>query len=112
MRFVILSIVLNIHIVLQITVFRIGEQCQDIDLPILTALLTSHNTSPAQQLSMVLSWDRVDVARSHIFTYGQEWPVSIHSNSTMMQITLLSHETWGQSWAFHILQTHFIGGSV
>ncbi|XP_067933259.1 transient receptor potential cation channel subfamily M member 3-like isoform X2 [Watersipora subatra] len=57
-----------------ITIFRMGEQCQDIDLPILTALLTSQNTSAPQQLTLALSWDRVDVARSHIFTYGQDWP--------------------------------------
>ena len=57
-----------------------GDQCQDIDLPILTALLTSHNTSAPQQLNLALSWDRVDVARSHIFTYGQEWPVSLLYN--------------------------------
>lgn len=61
----------------QITIFRMGDQCQDIDLPILTALLTSHNTSAPQQLNLALSWDRVDVARSHIFTYGQDWPVGI-----------------------------------
>ena len=64
------------NLLFQITIFRMGEQCQDIDLPILTALLTSHNTSAPQQLNLALSWDRVDVARSHIFTYGQDWPVS------------------------------------
>lgn len=57
-----------------ITVFRLGEQVPDIDLAILTALLKSHNMSPPQQLSLALSWDRVDLARSHIFTYGQDWP--------------------------------------
>lgn len=53
-----------------------SENCQDIDLPILTALLTGQNTKAPHQLSLALSWDRVDVARSHIFTYGQDWPVS------------------------------------
>lgn len=34
------------------------------------------NASAPDQLSLALTWDRVDIARSHIFTYGQEWPVS------------------------------------
>ena len=33
------------------------------------------NASAPDQLSLALTWDRVDIARSHIFTYGQEWPV-------------------------------------
>ena len=32
--------------------------------------------SVMDQLNLVLAWDRVDIARSHIFVYGQEWPVS------------------------------------
>lgn len=67
-----------------------GEQCQDIDLPILTALLTSHNTSAPHQLSLAMSWDRIDVARSHIFTYGQQWPVStMLSALTVHKLTLV-----------------------
>ncbi|XP_064607878.1 transient receptor potential cation channel subfamily M member 3-like isoform X2 [Liolophura sinensis] len=57
-----------------ITVFRMGEENQDIDLAILTALLKGTNTSAPDQLSLALTWDRVDIARSHIFVYGQEWP--------------------------------------
>ncbi|XP_011435197.3 transient receptor potential cation channel subfamily M member 3 isoform X4 [Magallana gigas] len=57
-----------------ITVFRMGEGAQDIDLAILTALLKGTNASAPDQLSLALTWDRVDIARSHIFTYGQEWP--------------------------------------
>jgi len=34
------------------------------------------NASAPDQLSLALTWDRVDIARSHIFVYGQEWPVS------------------------------------
>ncbi|KAH9513283.1 hypothetical protein Btru_034539 [Bulinus truncatus] len=30
--------------------------------------------NPVDQLNLALTWDRVDIARSHIFTYGQEWP--------------------------------------
>ncbi|XP_053405277.1 transient receptor potential cation channel subfamily M member 3-like isoform X7 [Mercenaria mercenaria] len=57
-----------------ITVFRMGEGAQDIDLAILTALLKGTNASAPDQLSLALTWDRVDIARSHIFVYGQEWP--------------------------------------
>ncbi|XP_050403200.2 transient receptor potential cation channel subfamily M member 3 isoform X3 [Patella vulgata] len=61
-----------------ITVFRMGEGNQDIDLAILTALLKGlilgTNASAPDQLSLALTWDRVDIARSHIFVYGQEWP--------------------------------------
>ncbi|KAL8568792.1 hypothetical protein ACOMHN_000075 [Nucella lapillus] len=57
-----------------ITVFRMGEGSQDIDLAILTALLKGTNASSMDQLNLVLAWDRVDIARSHIFVYGQEWP--------------------------------------
>ncbi|KAL5005502.1 hypothetical protein ScPMuIL_018958 [Solemya velum] len=57
-----------------ITVFRMAEGAQDIDLAILTALLKGTNANAPDQLSLVLTWDRVDIARSHIFVYGQEWP--------------------------------------
>ncbi|GAB1601203.1 transient receptor potential cation channel subfamily M member 3 isoform X4 [Argonauta hians] len=63
-----------------ITVFRLGEA--DMDLAILTALLKAVISYPGKdsgasapdQLSLTLTWDRVDIARSHIFVYGQNWP--------------------------------------
>ncbi|XP_078670939.1 transient receptor potential cation channel subfamily M member 1-like [Branchiostoma floridae x Branchiostoma belcheri] len=72
-----------------ITVFRLDDQkeCQDIDLAILTALLKGPNIikqvpeavigqrlSAPEQLNLALTWDRVDIARSQIFVYGQKWP--------------------------------------
>ncbi|KAH9513281.1 Transient receptor putative cation channel sub M member 3 [Bulinus truncatus] len=59
-----------------ITVFRMGdnEDSKDIDLAILTALLKGTTANPVDQLNLALTWDRVDIARSHIFIYGQEWP--------------------------------------
>uniref|UniRef100_A0AAX7SQK1 Transient receptor potential cation channel, subfamily M, member 3 n=1 Tax=Astatotilapia calliptera TaxID=8154 RepID=A0AAX7SQK1_ASTCA len=55
-----------------ITVFRMGsEGHQDIDLAILTALLKGANASAPDQLSLALAWNRVDIARSQIFIYGQ-----------------------------------------
>ncbi|KAK1334456.1 hypothetical protein QTO34_005462 [Cnephaeus nilssonii] len=59
----------------KITVFRMGsEGHQDIDLAILTALLKGANASAPDQLSLALAWNRVDIARSQIFIYGQQWP--------------------------------------
>uniref|UniRef100_A0A665X7Y6 Transient receptor potential cation channel, subfamily M, member 3 n=1 Tax=Echeneis naucrates TaxID=173247 RepID=A0A665X7Y6_ECHNA len=56
-----------------ITVFRMGsEGHQDIDLAILTALLKGANASAPDQLSLALAWNRVDIARSQIFIYGQQ----------------------------------------
>uniref|UniRef100_A0A0K0D0C2 LSDAT_euk domain-containing protein n=1 Tax=Angiostrongylus cantonensis TaxID=6313 RepID=A0A0K0D0C2_ANGCA len=63
------------------TVFRLGEKGgQDVDHAILSALLKGQNLSPADQLALALAWSRVDIARSDIFTSGQEWPQSaLHS---------------------------------
>ena len=33
------------------------------------------NLNPPDQLNLALTWNRADIARSHIFVYGQEWPV-------------------------------------
>ncbi|XP_054741351.1 transient receptor potential cation channel trpm isoform X4 [Anastrepha obliqua] len=61
-----------------ITVFRIQEkpegETQELDQTILTALFKSQHLSPPEQLSLALTWNRVDIARSEIFVYGQEWP--------------------------------------
>ena len=34
------------------------------------------NLNASDQLNLALTWNRADIARSHIFVYGQEWPVS------------------------------------
>lgn len=61
-----------------ITVFRICERgesrLQELDQIILIALLKSQQLTPSEQLSLSLTWNRVDIARSEIFVYGQEWP--------------------------------------
>ncbi|XP_015190777.1 PREDICTED: transient receptor potential cation channel trpm isoform X4 [Polistes dominula] len=58
-----------------ITVFRITQdRPQELDQTILTALFKSKQLSPAEQLSLSLIWNRVDIARSEIFVYGQKWP--------------------------------------
>ncbi|XP_069481057.1 transient receptor potential cation channel subfamily M member 7 isoform X2 [Ambystoma mexicanum] len=59
-----------------ITVFHIGsEEHQDIDVAILTALLKGTNASAFDQLVLTLAWDRVDIAKNHVFVYGQQWLV-------------------------------------
>lgn len=61
-----------------ITVYRIQDRpegrIQELDQTIITALFRSQHLSPPEQLSLALTWNRVDIARSEIFVYGQEWP--------------------------------------
>lgn len=40
--------------------------------------LSGANASAPDQLSLALAWNRVDIARSQIFIYGQQWPVRTH----------------------------------
>uniref|UniRef100_A0A672JRA3 Transient receptor potential cation channel, subfamily M, member 7 n=1 Tax=Salarias fasciatus TaxID=181472 RepID=A0A672JRA3_SALFA len=55
-----------------ITVFHISsEETQDIDVAILRALLQGTNASAFDQLVLTLAWDRVDIAKNHVFVYGQ-----------------------------------------
>ncbi|KAJ8340402.1 hypothetical protein SKAU_G00350350 [Synaphobranchus kaupii] len=56
-----------------ITVFHIGsEEHQDIDVAILRALLKGTDASAFDQLVLTLAWDRVDIAKNHVFVYGQQ----------------------------------------
>ncbi|KAG9352239.1 hypothetical protein JZ751_020652 [Albula glossodonta] len=60
-----------------ITVFHIGsEENQDIDVAILRALLKGTDASAFDQLVLTLAWDRVDIAKNHVFVYGQQLLVS------------------------------------
>lgn len=71
-----------------ITVFRIQDRTdvdsQELDQTILTALFKSQHLSPPEQLSLALTWNRVDIAKSEIFVYGQEWPLG-SLDEAMMQ---------------------------
>ncbi|KAM5194380.1 transient receptor potential cation channel subfamily M member 6 isoform 2-T2 [Mantella aurantiaca] len=59
-----------------ITIFDAeSEEQQDIDVAILTALLKGINMSVPDQLSLALTWNRVDIAKKHILVYGQHWKV-------------------------------------
>jgi transient receptor potential cation channel subfamily M member 3 len=74
-----------------ITVFRIQDRpdhgkVQELDQTIITALFRSQHLSPPEQLSLALTWDRVDIARSEIFVYGQEWPHGALDQSMMQAL--------------------------
>ncbi|PAA63304.1 hypothetical protein BOX15_Mlig011433g2 [Macrostomum lignano] len=57
-----------------VSVFRLGEgRFKDVDDAILTSLLSSHHLSHSSQLKLTMAWNRVDLARSHLFQYGQDW---------------------------------------
>lgn len=43
------------------------------------------NASAPDQLSLALAWNRVDIARSQIFIYGQQWPVRRQNNTVSPQ---------------------------
>ncbi|WKX88624.1 hypothetical protein Q1695_008339 [Nippostrongylus brasiliensis] len=64
-----------------LTIFRHGEgRTDDVDHAILTAVLKRQNLSLPEQLSLTLSWNRVDVARSCLFSGGRHWPIhALHS---------------------------------
>lgn len=67
--------------------FRIQhDRPQELDQTILTALFKSQQLSPAEQLSLALTWNRVDIARSEIFVYGQEWPPGALEQSMMQAL--------------------------
>lgn len=40
--------------------------------------ISGTNASAADQLSLALAWNRVDIARNHIFVYGHNLPVSVN----------------------------------
>lgn len=48
---------------------------EEADLLTRLSLFPGANASAPDQLSLALAWNRVDIARSQIFIYGQQWPV-------------------------------------
>ena len=71
--------------------FRITDRpeatSQELDQTILTALFKSQHLSATEQLSLALTWNRVDIARSEIFVYGQEWPPGMCSMCGILLLT-------------------------
>ena len=60
-----------------ITIFKPAESTatslNQLDRAILCALFRARYLTAAEQLCLALAWNRVDIARSEIFIYGQEW---------------------------------------
>ncbi|XP_077867329.1 transient receptor potential cation channel subfamily M member 2-like [Saccoglossus kowalevskii] len=58
-----------------ITIFELDgkNSAQDIDLAILQALLKANKGREQDQLKLALSWNRIDVAKSVIFTDNKKW---------------------------------------
>jgi transient receptor potential cation channel subfamily M protein 3 len=50
-----------------------GTGTAELDHTILTALFKAQHLSPAEQLSLALTWNRADIARTEVFQYGVEW---------------------------------------
>jgi hypothetical protein len=56
----------------QLTVFRLNDSSvDDLDHAILTALLNGRNLTIDDKLSLVLAWDRVDLAQEEVIESGQ-----------------------------------------
>ena len=56
------------------SIFILIDDEHNLDQAILTSIFTSRHLSSPKQLSLAIAWNRVDIARSEIFVYGQEWP--------------------------------------
>ncbi|KXJ08257.1 Transient receptor potential cation channel subfamily M member 7 [Exaiptasia diaphana] len=58
-----------------VSVYRLedGAISQEIDLAILKALLKANRSSPLAQLNLALAWNRIDLAKSDIFTEDRLW---------------------------------------
>ncbi|KAK7065328.1 Transient receptor putative cation channel subfamily M member 7 [Halocaridina rubra] len=65
-----------------ITVFRLKEG-SELDQSILSALLHAQRLNPPEQLSLALTWNRVDIARSHVFNEDVEWPLGALEQAMM-----------------------------
>lgn len=60
-----------------LSVFRLDStDSTDIDVAILKALLKAKQSNYKAQLSLALTWDRIDIARDHIFTEDKIWEVN------------------------------------
>uniref|UniRef100_A0A8R1DLB9 Uncharacterized protein n=1 Tax=Caenorhabditis japonica TaxID=281687 RepID=A0A8R1DLB9_CAEJA len=62
--------------------FRYGEEEEDdVDFVILSTVLQKQNLPPDEQLALTLSWNRVDLAKSCLFSNGRKWPSDVLEKS-------------------------------
>lgn len=64
-----------------ITVFEMGskDSARDIDMSVLKALLKARENK-LENLRLILEWNRIDVAKSEIFTDETQWPTGMLDN--------------------------------
>jgi transient receptor potential cation channel subfamily M protein 3 len=79
----------NLFITFHLT-YQPEETTQKLDQTIIKAVLRSQHLSPSQLLSIVITWNQVDIARSDIFISGKEWPPGALEDA-MMQALKLDH---------------------
>ncbi|CAB3409686.1 unnamed protein product [Caenorhabditis bovis] len=53
------------------------EESEDVDYVILSTVLEKQNLPPDEQLALTLSWNRVDLAKSCLFSNGRKWSAEI-----------------------------------
>ncbi|XP_059152108.1 transient receptor potential cation channel subfamily M member-like 2 isoform X2 [Physella acuta] len=73
-----------------ITVFELDSKnsAKDVDLAILKALLKANKNQVMDQLKLALAWNRIDVAKSEIFTDEKVWPTGMLDDVMLSAIKL------------------------
>ncbi|XP_069120927.1 transient receptor potential cation channel subfamily M member-like 2 isoform X1 [Argopecten irradians] len=74
-----------------INVFKLGTSIgsqKDIDVPILHALLKANKGQDFHQLRLALAWNRIDIAKSEIFTDDKLWPSGSLDEIMLLAINL------------------------
>ena len=52
------------------------------------AWFKAQHLHPSEQLSLALTWNRSDIAKKEIFTYGQDWPEGVLDNAMQEALEL------------------------
>ncbi|XP_035828049.1 transient receptor potential cation channel subfamily M member-like 2 isoform X2 [Aplysia californica] len=73
-----------------LSVFELDSKnsARDVDLAILKALLKANKHQVMDQLKLALAWNRIDVAKSEIFTDERRWPTGMLDEVMMSAIQL------------------------
>nr|KAI8744050.1 transient receptor potential cation channel subfamily M member 2-like [Biomphalaria glabrata] len=73
-----------------LSVFELDSKnsAKDVDLAILKALLKANKNQAIDQLKLALAWNRIDVAKSEIFTDDRTWPTGMLDEIMMSAIKL------------------------
>ncbi|KAH9505775.1 Transient receptor putative cation channel sub M member 2 [Bulinus truncatus] len=73
-----------------LSVFELDSKnsAKDVDLAILKALFKANKNQELDQLKLALAWNRIDVAKSEIFTDERSWPTGMLDDAMMSAIKL------------------------